>query len=69
MTIDNYFIEGHVPAQDIQRLIRERLKAMGLNVPGVPIGSPGMETGKNKEPFDTLLIVKNGKTRVFNRHV
>jgi hypothetical protein len=67
-TIDNYFIEGHVPAKDIQRLIRERPKAMGLSVPGMPIGSPGMEIGDKKEPFETLLIFENGKTQVFNRH-
>ena len=57
-----------MPAQDIRRLLRERPKAMGLSVPGMPIGSPGMEMGDNKEPFETLLIFENGKTRVFNRH-
>ena len=47
-TIDDYFIEGHVPANDIQRLLRERPKAMGLSVPGMPLGSPGMEIGDKK---------------------
>ncbi len=67
-TIDDYFIEGHVPAKDIQRLLLERPKAMGLSVPGMPLGSPGMEMGNKKEPFETFLIFENGKTRVFNRH-
>ena len=68
-TISQYFVEGHVPVNDIHRLLIERPKALGLTVPGMPIGSPGMETGNNKEPFDTLLVFENGKTEVFNRHV
>lgn len=67
-TIGSYFIEGHVPAEDIFKLLSEKPKARGLAVPGMPIGSPGMEIGKNKEPFDTLLMLKNGKTQVFNSH-
>ena len=65
-TIGNYFIEGHVPAEDIFKLITEKPNALGLSVPGMPIGSPGMEMGNNKEPFDTLLVFENGKTKVFN---
>ena len=67
-TIGSYFIEGHVPAEDIFKLLTERPNARGLSVPGMPIGSPGMEMGNNKEPFDTLLVFENGKTRVFNSH-
>ena len=67
-TIARYFIEGHVPAEDIRRLLIERPKALGLSVPGMPIGSPGMEMGNNKEPFDTLLVFENGETQVFNSH-
>ena len=67
-TIGRYFIEGHVPAEDIRRLLIERPKALGLSVPGMPIGSPGMEMGNNKEPFDTLLVFENGETQVFNSH-
>ena len=67
-TIGSYFIEGHVPAEDIFRLLTEEPNARGLSVPGMPIGSPGMEMGNNKEPFDTLLVFKNGKTAVFNSH-
>ena len=67
-TIGSYFIEGHVPAEDIHRLLIERPKASGLSVPGMPIGSPGMEMGSNKEPFETLLVFENGETLVFNSH-
>ena len=67
-TIGSYFIEGHVPAEDIHRLLIERPKASGLSVPGMPIGSPGMEMGNNKEPFETLLVFENGETQVFNSH-
>ena len=61
-TIGDYFIEGHVPAKDIRRLLIKRPKALGLSVPGMPIGSPGMEMGDNIEPFETLLVFENGKT-------
>ena len=67
-TINSYFIEGHVPAEDVRRLLIETPKALGLVVPGMPIGSPGMEMGSNKEPFETLLVFENGETKVFNRH-
>ena len=67
-TIGSYFIEGHVPAEDIRRLLIERPKALGLSVPGMPIGSPGMEMGNNKEPFETLLVFESGETQVFNSH-
>ena len=67
-TIGSYFIEGHVPAEDIFKLLNEKPNARGLSVPGMPIGSPGMEIGKNNEPFDTLLVFENGKTQVFNSH-
>ena len=67
-TIGNYFIEGHVPAEDIFKLLIEKPISLGLTVPGMPIGSPGMEMGNNKEPFDTLLVFENGKTQVFSSH-
>jgi hypothetical protein len=59
-TGDNYVIEGHVPAGDVKRLLRERPKANGLAVAGMPIGSPGMEQGKQREPFKTILFGKTG---------
>ncbi|TCK98887.1 hypothetical protein BXY66_4129 [Shimia isoporae] len=66
--IDGYVIEGHVPADDIRRLLAERPDAVGLTVPGMPIGSPGMEMGGEVEPYDTLLIRKDGSTEVFASH-
>ncbi|MBY6044109.1 DUF411 domain-containing protein [Phaeobacter italicus] len=66
--IEGYVIEGHVPAEDITRLINERPDALGLAVPGMPIGSPGMEMGDNTEPFTTLLLLADGETRAFARH-
>lgn len=67
--IDGYVIEGHVPASDIQRLLKLQPKHIrGLAVPGMPVGSPGMEMGKRKDPYAVLSIDKQGKTRVFARH-
>jgi hypothetical protein len=66
-----YAIEGHVPAADIRRLLSERPDAMGLAVPGMPIGSPGMdgpEYGGRRDPYDVLLILRDGRTQVFNRY-
>ena len=61
--IDGYFIEGHVPGTDIKRLMDEKPDAIGLTVPGMPMGSPGMEQGTE---FDiVLLIKKDGTTEVF----
>lgn len=67
--VAGYFVEGHVPAADIRRLLAERPEAVGIAVPGMPPGSPGMETpGGDREPYDTLLVLKNGATRLFARH-
>ena len=65
--VDGYAIEGHVPAQDIKRLLKERPRAIGLAVPGMPHGSPGME-GARSEPYNVLLIDKQGGTAVYSRH-
>ncbi len=66
--IDGYMVEGHVPATDIKRLVAERPEAVGLTVPGMPIGSPGMEQGDETEPYEVLLIDKDGGTEVFAKH-
>ena len=67
--VDGYAIEGHVPAADVARLLAERPEAVGLALPGMPMGSPGMETPDGrKQPFDTLLVLRSGQTRVFERH-
>ena len=66
--VEGYVIEGHVPASDVKRLLAERPSALGLAVPGMPIGSPGMEMGDQKEPYETLLVFSSGKAEVFARH-
>src|SRR5690554_5042543 len=67
--IDGYALEGHVPATDILRLLAERPQAAGLAVPGMSLGSPGMEVPDGtRDAFDTLLILRDGRTRVFARH-
>ena len=66
--IEGYVVEGHVPAADVQRLLAERPAALGLTVPGMPAGSPGMAMGDQREPFDTLLIRRDGTAEVFVRH-
>ena len=66
--INGYAIEGHVPAADIRRLLRDKPQAIGLAVPGMPVGSPGMDGkiyGNRKDPYDVLLVLKSGETRVF----
>ena len=66
--IDGYFIEGHVPGTDIKRLMYEKPDAIGLTVPGMPMGSPGMDQGTEFEKYDVLLVKKDGTTEVFASH-
>lgn len=66
--ISGYAIEGHVPAADVKRLLATKPKATGLAVPGMVVGSPGMEQGGHKEPYQVLLFDKSGKTKVFASH-
>jgi len=67
--VGGYVTVGHVPPQDVRRLLKERPEALGLTVPGMPIGSPGMEQPSGKtEPYETLLLLPGGRTRVFARH-
>ncbi|MCK9621403.1 MAG: DUF411 domain-containing protein [Methylobacter sp.] len=65
--VGDYIIEGHVPAADIQRLLKEKPNALGLAVPSMPPGSPGMETAK-PVPYETLLVQADGSTRIFASH-
>jgi hypothetical protein len=69
--VGGYVIEGHVPADDIHRLWKERPVALGLSVPGMPIGSPGMDGPEykgRKDAYDVLLVQKNGSTKSFQRY-
>lgn len=62
-----YVIEGHVPASAIKRLLRERPVVKGLSVPGMPLGSPGMEVPGRKDSYDAVSFDALGRTRVFER--
>ena len=66
-TVGDYVVEGHVPAQDIQRLLKEKPKAIGLAVPAMPAGAPGMDI-PDSPPYETLLVQTDGSTRVFAKH-
>jgi hypothetical protein len=67
--VGGYFIEGHVPAADIVRLLEERPNAKGLTVPGMPAGSPGMEVPSGEvQPYDVHLVAADGSTSVFAHH-
>ena len=64
--VGRYVVEGHVPAADVKRLLRERPAAVGLAAPGMPAGSPGMDV-PNSPPYDVIAFDKNGGTKVFSR--
>lgn len=66
--IDDYVVEGHVPAQDIRRLMDEQPAISGLSVPGMPIGSPGMEAGGRQDRFDVVTFDQLGNTTVFSSY-
>ena len=66
--IGGYVIEGHVPAADIKRLLSEKPDIVGLAVPEMPVGTPGMEMGTRKDSFSVLTFDKNGKTTVFKHY-
>jgi hypothetical protein len=66
--IAGYFIEGHVPFDDIRRLLAERPHARGLTVPGMPLGSPGMEQGNRRQAYDVYLVDETGHASVYNHY-
>lgn len=67
--VDGYFIEGHVPADDVKRLLAERPEAKGITVPGMPLGSPGMEVPDGRvQPYTVELVRADGSTVAFARH-
>jgi hypothetical protein len=66
--VGGYAIEGHVPASDIRRLLQQKPQAVGLTVPGMPVGAPGMDDpayGGRRDPYDVLLVLPSGQSRVF----
>lgn len=66
--VGDYMIEGHVPVADIRRLLDERPEAVGLAVPGMPYGSPGMGPESERDAYDVFLIGRNGSIEVFTRY-
>ena len=69
--IGGYAIEGHVPAREIVRLLKEKPSAVGLSVPGMPVGSPGMDGkiyGSRRDPYNVMLLAKNGGATVYRRY-
>lgn len=69
--VSGYAIEGHVPAKEIKRLLKEKPAAIGLSVPGMPVGSPGMDGSVyngRKDPYDVLLVLKDGNSRVYQAY-
>ncbi|MFP5392688.1 MAG: DUF411 domain-containing protein [Gammaproteobacteria bacterium] len=65
--VGKYAIEGHVPAAEIRRLLKEKPAARGLSVPGMPMGSPGME-GEHKAAYDVVLVKQDGSSTVYRHH-
>ena len=66
-----YALEGHVPAREVHRLLKEAPKAAGLAVPGMPVGSPGMDAplyGGRKDPYDVLLVLRDGSSSVYQSY-
>lgn len=63
--VGGYVVEGHVPAAEVKRLLAMKPPALGISVPGMPAGSPGMEVGARKDPYDVFLIDKSGRETVF----
>ena len=66
--IGGSIVEGHVPADDIKRLLKEKPAIAGIAAPGMPMGSPGMEQGGMKQPYNVMAFTKDGKKYVFARH-
>ncbi|MEB3343420.1 DUF411 domain-containing protein [Okeania sp.] len=66
--IGGYLVEGHIPVADVKRLIAQKPDVAGISVPGMPIGTPGMEMGDRQQSFDVFAFEKDGQTRVFNSY-
>ena len=66
--VDGYVVEGHIPAEDVARLLTEKPDIAGIAVPGMPIGSPGMESGDYVEPYTVFSFMEDGSTETFAEH-
>jgi len=65
--VNGYVVEGHVPADVVSRMLREKPPVAGISVPGMPAGSPGMEVGDYKQPYAIISFDRAGKTAVYDR--
>jgi hypothetical protein len=66
--VGNYIVEGHVPASDVQRMLKEKPAIAGIAAPGMPVGSPGMEVGGRTPRYDVIAFNKDGTSKVFATH-
>ena len=66
--VGGYIVEGHVPAADIQRMLKTQPPITGISAPGMPMGSPGMEQGSRKDPYNVMAFTKGGRPTVFAKH-
>lgn len=69
--VGGYLIEGHVPASDVRALLQQKPQALGLTVPGMPVGAPGMDGpayGNRRDAYDVLLVARSGSTQVFKHY-
>ncbi len=66
--IGGYVVEGHVPAEDIKRMLREKPDVAGITVPGMPVGSPGMEQGSRRDPYNVLTFTQQGDANIYARY-
>ncbi len=64
-TVAGYVLEGHVPAAEVKRLLAAKPRAIGLAVPSMPVGAPGMEMGARKDPYQVLLVELTGQASVY----
>jgi hypothetical protein len=67
-TVGDYVISGHIPPNDIIRLLHEKPSVKGLSVPGMPVGSPGMEVGSQKDSYEVVAFRSNGSSYTFAKH-
>jgi hypothetical protein len=66
--VNGYKVEGHVPASDIKKMLTKKTDIAGISVPGMPAGTPGMEMGDRKDPYQVISYDKQGQFAVFNQH-
>ncbi|MDZ4151617.1 DUF411 domain-containing protein, partial [Methylicorpusculum sp.] len=66
--IDGYVVEGHLPAADIEKMLKDKPKIAGISVPGMPMGTPGMEMGGRKDPYQVISFDKDNNQQIYNSY-